>query len=105
MQIEQGKDLFNDYQMGDPILDRSPQAIFIGRDHPDFSYGQTGLLLITGDNNKACEYVFIQDDVEDDMSWVLESKKYTVNRKDVRRVEDLHYAYVDYDPEAVSSKC
>ena len=46
-----------------------------------------------------------EDDVDDDMSWILDSKKYVVNRRDVRRSEDLHYAYVDFDPEAVSSKC
>ena len=101
MKVEQGKDLFNDYQMGSPLDDRAPYAIFIGRDHPDFSYGQTGLLLIDGNNN----YVFIEDDVDDDMSWVLDSKKYVVNRKDVVRSEDLHNAYVDFDPETVSSKC
>ena len=87
--------------MGAPLDGRAPTAIVIGRDQPDFWYGQTGLLLIDGNNN----YVFIEDNIEDDMSWILDSKKYVINRKNARRSEDLHYAYVYFDQETVSSKC
>jgi hypothetical protein len=93
MKEEQGKDIFNDYQVGEPIFKDKPGAVFIGRNNPVFCYGQTGMLLYNGDNN--C--VFIPDDRDDNMSWVLDDSEYIVQREDIRRVEDLHYGYVDME--------
>ena len=84
---KQGKDLFNDYQMGSP-LDISPESVFIGKDHPDIGYGQTGLLLFNSVTS-----VFVPHDVDEHI-------EYPVDVDDVCRVHDLHYFYASdrYSP-------
>ena len=58
----------------------NPSAVFIGRKHPNLSYGQTGVLLFDEDNNP----LFLPDDDSEDTI-----KEYKINTNDAVRTNEL----------------
>lgn len=78
----QGINLFDDAMMHKLVeqkKDIDPTSVFIGRNHPNLEYGQTGMLLFDGDNDP----VFLPDTDEED------KEEFKVNREDVVRTQEL----------------
>ena len=78
----QGINLFDDAMMHKLVeqkKDIDPTSVFIGRNHPNLEYGQTGILLFDGDNDP----VFLPDTDEED------KEEFKVNREDVVRTQEL----------------
>jgi len=78
----QGINLFDDamiHKLVEQKKDIDPTSVFIGRNHPNLEYGQTGILLFDGDNDP----VFLPDTDEED------KEEFKVNREDVVRTQEL----------------